>query len=177
MAEIKISELPEAQNFQNENEIAIVQDWETKKLKFEVFENVFEKKKTETQINGWTTITPDTNKLLDITQQLTDWYKIFTILVYLRKWNVRQGVKFELTAVELEKIFHKIQKNMVCITRNCINPNWDNSICTIKQCVTPVQDEGWNVIQGVMHIKYQIYDYTWNIISGLDNFEWCMYAE
>lgn len=132
----------------------------------------------EVQIKGWTKITPDLDEELDINPQLQAWYKRFTILVYLRKWTVRQGVKYELTSAELEKIFSKIQKNMVCITRTCINPSGSNAVATVKQCVTPVQDENWNVIPWKMNIKYQLYEYNGAVITTtLDNFEWCMYAE
>ena len=140
-------------------------------------EEIDNKFHNEVQIKGWTTITANVEEELDIRPQLNNGFKRFTILVYLRKGNIRQGVKYELTAPELEKIGSKVQKNMVCITRSCINPNGDNSMCTLKQCVTAKQDENTNPIFGYMKIKYQLYDYLGNIINGLDNFEWCMYAE
>ena len=147
------------------------------------FTNIYREKldsikiKHEEQIIGWTRITQDVEDEVDIRPQLALGYEKFTILVYLRKGNVRQGVKYELTSTELQKIGNKVNKNMVCITRSCINPNGDNSICTIKQCVTAMQDGNTNPIFGYMKIKYNLYDYLGTTINGLDNFEWCMYAE
>ena len=131
----------------------------------------------EVQIKGWTRIVDDVEEELDIRNEIAQGFKRFTILVYIRKGNIRQGVKYELTAPELEKIGSKIQKNMVCITRSCINPNGDNSICTVKQCVTAMQDENNNPIFGYMKIKYNLYNATGTSITGLDNFEYCIYAE
>ena len=131
----------------------------------------------EGQIKGWTRITDNVEEELDIREQINQGYKRFTILVYMRKGNVRQGVKYELTAPELQKIGSKITTNMVCITRSCINPNGDNSICTVKQCVTAMLDENNRPIFGYMKIKYNLYNASGTSISGLDNFEYCLYAE
>ena len=131
----------------------------------------------EVQIHGWTRITQGEEHELDIRPQITEGYERFTILVYMRKGSIRQGVKYELTKAELEKIGSKVQSNMVCITRSCINPSGDNSSATLKQCVTAMQDENNHPIFGYMKIKYNLYGYTGTSISGLDNFEWCMYAE
>lgn len=133
--------------------------------------------KHEDMIVGWTRIDQDVESDVDIRPQIEAGYSKFTILVYIRKGNVRQGVKYELTAAELQKIGSKVTKNMVCITRSCINPNGDNSMGTVKQCVTANQDEGGNPIFGFMKIKYNLYDMNGTPITGLDNFEWCMYAE
>ena len=134
--------------------------------------------KPETQIIGWTRITPDTDSELDIRDLIEQGYHRFTILVYIRKGGVRQGVKYELTDSELQKIGSKTTTNMVCITRSCLNPNGSNATATVKQCVTAVQDGGGTPIFGLMNIKYQLYDASGTVISsGLDNFEWCMYAE
>ena len=130
----------------------------------------------EQQIKGWTSITQDVESELDIRPQLQAGYTRFTILVYIRKSNVRQGVKFELTSQELAKILSKVQRNMVCITRSCLNPNGDNSMAQLKQCVTAVYENN-QPVDGLMHIKYNLYDYTGTSISSLDNLEWCMYAE
>lgn len=133
--------------------------------------------KHEDMIVGWTRIDQDVESDVDIRQQIEAGYTKFTILFYIRKSNVRQGVKYELTAAELQKIGSKVNKNMVCITRSCINPNGDNSMATVKQCVTANQDASGNPIFGFMKIKYNLYDMNGTPITGLDNFEWCMYAE
>ena len=134
--------------------------------------------KHEDQILGWTRITMDTDEDLDIRPQLEAGYTRFTILVYIRKGSIRQGVKYELTASELQKIGSKVQKNMVCITRTCIDPSGSNAVCTVKQCVTANQDASGNPIFGFMKIKYNLYDAAGTLITtALDNFEYCMYAE
>lgn len=133
--------------------------------------------KSEDQIVGWTRIEQDVETDLDIRPQIEAGYTKFTILVYIRKSSVRQGVKYELTSAELQKIGSKVNKNMVCITRSCINPNGDNSMSTVKQCVTANQDASGTPIFGFMKIKYNLYDMNGTPITGLDNFEWCMYAE
>lgn len=134
--------------------------------------------KHEDQIVGWTKITMDTDADLDIRPQIEAGYKRFTILVYIRKGQIRQGVKYELTASELQKIGSKVQNNMVCITRTCIDPSGSNAVCTLKQCVTANKDEQGNPIFGFMKIKYNLYDASGTAYaSTLDNFEWCMYAE
>ena len=134
--------------------------------------------KHEDMIVGWTKITMDTEEDLDIRPQIESGYNRFTILVYIRKGNIRQGVKYELTAAELQKIGSKVQKNMVCITRTCIDPSGSNAVCTVKQCVTANQDESGNPIFGFMKIKYNLYDAAGTPITAtLDNFEYCVYAE
>lgn len=134
--------------------------------------------KHEDIVIGWTRITMDTDEDLDIRQQIEAGYKRFTILVYIRKGNIRQGVKYELTASELQKIGSKVQKNMVCITRTCIDPSGSNAVCTVKQCVTANQDASGNPIFGFMKIKYNLYNASGTAITtALDNFEYCMYAE
>ena len=134
--------------------------------------------KHEDMVVGWTRITMDTDEDIDIRPQIENGYSKFTILVYIRKGNVRQGVKYELTAAELQKIGSKVQKNMVCITRTCIDPSGSNAVCTVKQCVTANQDAGGNPIFGFMKIKYNLYDAAGTpITTTLDNFEYCMYAE
>lgn len=147
------------------------------------FTNIYRQKldeikvNNEVQIHGWTSITQGEEHELDIRPQIAEGYERFTILVYMRKGNIRQGVKYELTKAELEKIGSKIKTNMVCITRSCINPSGNNSMCTLKQCVTAMQDENNQPIFGYMKISYNLYDYTGTSITGLDNYEWCMYAE
>lgn len=134
--------------------------------------------KQEEQIIGWTGMTMDTDADLDIRPQIEAGYTRFTILVYIRKGNIRQGVKYELTVPELQKIGLKVQKNMVCITRTCINPSGSNAVCTLKQCVTAKQDEQGNPIFGFMKIKYNLYDASGTAYSStLDNFEYCVYGE
>ena len=132
--------------------------------------------KKEEQIHGWQKITQDVEAQLDIRSQLEAGYTRFTILVYIRKGSIRQGVKFELTSEELKKIGSKVTKNMVCITRSCINPSGDNSMATVKQCVTAVVENNEPVF-GLMNIKYNLYNYQGQQITGLDNFEECLYAE
>lgn len=137
-----------------------------------------QKYKHEDQVVGWTRITMDTDEDVDIRPQIEQGYHKFTILVYIRKGSIRQGVKYELTAPELQKIGSKVQKNMVCITRTCIDPSGSNAICTLKQCVTANLDEGDQPIFGFMKIKYNMYNASGTLITTpLDNFEWCMYAE
>ena len=131
----------------------------------------------EHQLFGWRSIVPDTYEELDLRQFLSDGVKNFTILVYLRKGSLRQGVKFSLSSAELTKIFQKIQKNMVCITRTCVDPTTTNGIAMVKQCMEQVVDENDNIIDGLIKLKYQVYKYNGTVISGFDNFEWCFYGE
>ena len=139
-------------------------------------DDLFQVKKNENQIHGWTSITQNVESQLDIRPQLEQGYTRFTILVYLRKGSIRQGVKFELTKAELEKIGSKVNQNMVCITRSCLSPSGNNSLANVKQCVTTVHENGV-AVNGLMNIMYNLYDYQGNQITSLDNFEWCMYAE
>ena len=134
-------------------------------------------KTEEVQIHGWQNISQGVESELDIRPQVALGYTRFTILVYIRKGSIRQGVKFELTATELEKIGSKVTKNMVCITRSCISPSGSNASATVKQCVTAMRDENDNPIFGYMKIMYNLYENDGTAISGLDNLEWCMYAQ
>ena len=131
----------------------------------------------EAQIQGWQSITQDVESELDIRPLIAQGYTRFTILVYIRKGTLRQGVKLELTSAELEKIGGKVTNNMVCITRSCLNPNGSNATATVKQCVTAMLDENNNPIFGYMKIKYNMYDAGGTAITSLDNFDWCFYAQ
>ena len=90
----------------------------------------------ETQIKGWTAITPDTYEELDLTTEQNSGKKKFTIIVYIRKGQIRQAIKFELTTSELNKILNKVNKNMVCITRSCVDTTDPTKIAMLKQCMT-----------------------------------------
>ena len=96
--------------------------------------------------------------------------------MYIRKNQIRQAIKFELTTSELNKILHKISKSMVCITRSCVDPDNANKIAMLKQCMEQVYD-GDTKIDGVIRLKYAVYNTDGTMVSGLNNFEWCMYAE
>lgn len=133
-------------------------------------------KTEETQIKGWTPITVDTYEELDLTKELNAGKNRFTIIVYIRKSNIRQSVKFELTISELNKILYKVKKNMVCITRSCVDPTNANKIALLKQCMEQVYD-GDTIVEGHIRLKYGIYALDGTLISALDNFEWCFYAE
>ena len=133
-------------------------------------------KTEETQIIGWTKITADTYEELDLTNELNAGKHKFTIIVYIRKGNIRQAVKFELTASELGKVLSKINKNMVCITRSCVDPTNDTKIAMLKQCMEQVYD-GDTKVEGHIRLKYGIYTTEGTLITALDNFEWCFYAE
>ena len=126
-------------------------------------------KTEEVQIYGWTRITADTYEELDL-RPYADKHK-FTIIVYVRKSSIRQAIKFELTTPELNKILSKINNNMVCITRSCVDPTNANKIAMLKQCMEKGETDG------VIKLKYAIYDLNGNMVTGLDNFEWCFYAE
>ncbi len=145
----------------------------------ETFKEVMETKQNkiiEKQIHGWTKITQDEDALLDIRPELKAGYTRFTILVYLRKGNIRQGIKFELTDKEILKYEQKINRNMLCLTKACIDPSGNNALANLKQCLTPVYENDV-MIPGLMNLKYNLYKYDGTVITGLDNFEWCMYAE
>ena len=130
----------------------------------------------ETQIKGWTAITPDTYEELDLTTELNSGKKKFTIIVYVRKGQIRQAIKFELTTSELSKILSKVNRNMVCITRSCVDPTNDTKIAMLKQCMEQVYD-GDTKVDGHIKLKYGIYTLEGTLITALDNFEWCFYAE
>lgn len=127
-------------------------------------------KTEEVQIKGWTAITSDTYEELDLREYLPTKHK-FTIIVYIRKSNIRQAVKFELTTPELNKILSKVKNNMVCITRSCVDPTNANKIAMLKQCMEKTETDG------IIKLKYAIFNTDGTMVTGLDNYEWCFYAE
>ena len=129
----------------------------------------------EVQIFGWSRIAPDEYHELDLRPYIEQGYETFTILVYIRLGEIRQGVKFELTISELEKFLGKTQKNMLCITRMCVDPDNQYKMAMLKQCVQQVYD-GDTRIDGLIKIKYTIWNSNAVQVTTMNNFEWCFYA-
>lgn len=129
-----------------------------------------EQKREEVLIQGWASITTNTYSEIGLDQYD---YDIFTILVYMRKGQNRQGVKFELTKSELQKLLSKATTNELVITRTIAGINNANDIALLKQTVQRPTQESTGV--GTLKIKYQLFE-GGNAVTGLDNLEWCMYA-
>lgn len=127
--------------------------------------------KDEHQIIGWTKVDGG-YVTLDLRPFVAEGCTKFTILCYIRKGSIRQGIKFELTLSELGKFLHKINNNIMCITRMIVNPTNENQPAMLKQCIKRGTED--NVIE-IMHNVYV--DGQMVPVANLDNFECCMFGE
>ena len=130
-------------------------------------------KTEETQLIGWTSITSNEYQELDLNPYLDQNKHRFTILVYVRKSNNRQAIKFELTISELNKLISKgLQSisNTLVITRSCMGISNVNKNALCKQTLKRTETDG------IIQLKYEIYE-DGVLQSSFDNFEFCMYAE
>lgn len=132
--------------------------------------------KEEHQVIGWTSVNGGYVQL-DLRPFIAEGCSRFTILCYIRKGNIRQGIKFELTLPELNKFFTKAVNNVLCIPRMCLNPTNENQSAMLKQCIKK-HLENSQPVDGVIEIMHNIFvDGVKLAITELDNFECCMYAE
>lgn len=132
--------------------------------------------KDEHQVIGWTKVDGGYVQL-DLRPFVAEGCTKFTILCYIRKGNIRQGIKFELTLSELGKFLHKVNNNVMCITRMIVNPTNENQSAMLKQCIKKHLENG-NPVDNVIEIMHNVYvNGTMTPVTDLDNFECCMFGE
>lgn len=132
--------------------------------------------KEEHQVIGWTKVDGGFVQL-DLRPYIAEGCTKFTILCYVRKGTIRQGIKFELTLSELNKFLSKVTNNVMCITKMCINPSNENESGFLKQCIKKHLENG-QPVDNVIEIMHNIYANNAMIpVANLDNFECCMFGE